>query len=186
MIQYPFVLVGVTGLKRSGKDTLVNFVKNHSQGIARVAFADPLKEEVAKALGVTVPFIEANKELFRPILQWWGTEWRRGQDQEYWLKKMGARLVELGRDMFRPRIVFITDVRFQDEADFVTNRAGIMVKIVNSRAPGADGHASERFAQSAVANVVISNEGSLEDLRLEALRLLSFLDDIWAERHKPV
>lgn len=53
-------LIGIAGLKTSGKDTTCRFVQNNAQGFSqRVAFADKLKIMAARALGLEGP----NEEL---------------------------------------------------------------------------------------------------------------------------
>lgn len=45
-------LVGIAGLKTSGKDTTFQFVQKHNEWAQRVAFADKLKIMAARALGL--------------------------------------------------------------------------------------------------------------------------------------
>lgn len=49
-------ILGFSGLKGSGKDTLAGYLVNE-HGYHRVAFGDALKEEVAQGFGVTVDFL---------------------------------------------------------------------------------------------------------------------------------
>src|SRR6185369_9164711 len=109
-------VIGISGKKQSGKDTLAKHIANLSTlPVTRLAFADALKEEVAKACGVAVQFVELNKEDFRPMLQWWGTDFRRKfNGDNYWVNKLLLKLNEYGND--KPEIVVIPDVRFQSEA----------------------------------------------------------------------
>ncbi|ALT58116.1 hypothetical protein FDG94_gp124 [Pseudomonas phage SM1] len=58
-------IVGLTGLPRSGKDTLANLmVARHSW--IRMAYAEPLYEEVAEAFGVTVVQLLSNEWKTQP------------------------------------------------------------------------------------------------------------------------
>ena len=67
------MIIGISGKKRSGKDTIFKLIKELN-GILplRAAFGDQIKEEVADITGVDVDHIEENKEHFRQMLQWWG------------------------------------------------------------------------------------------------------------------
>ena len=110
------MLIGISGKKRSGKDTVgamvVEWLNEHGFDAAQVAFADQLKEEVAKATGVNRRMQEMDKERWRPILQWWGVEFRRHYfGQDYWVSKMTQKLLAMDED-----VAVVTDVRFRDEA----------------------------------------------------------------------
>ena len=136
-------IFGITGKMKHGKDTFFSFVKELHPQVRRVAFADALKKEVADACDVTVDFINANKDVFRPVLQWWGTEFRRGlHGDDYWLRRMDDTLKLLPQGS----IVFVTDVRFLNEADYVTGVGGQIVRVVritDGPRHNVDAHASE-------------------------------------------
>lgn len=62
----------------------------------------------------------------RKALQYWGTEVRRNQDSEYWVKKC---IQSSYRQISEGKSVYITDVRFPNEADAVLNAFGNVVRI---------------------------------------------------------
>ena len=62
----------------------------------------------------------------RLALQYWGTEVRRSQDENYWVKKALDSAVTL---LARGRSVYVTDVRFANEADAVAELGGIAVRL---------------------------------------------------------
>lgn len=115
-------LIGLCGKKLSGKDTAYVQAadilrRDHKLRVGRVAFADPLKQEVSEITGFRVEFIEEHKKEFRSLLQVWGTEFRRQWNgSDYWINKM-SKIVEVAEDHFD--VLFITDVRFKNEADFI-------------------------------------------------------------------
>ena len=153
-------LIGLTGRKQSGKDTVCLLLGEFSRiPILRRAFADPLKKEAANALGVSLSEIEGNKELYRPALQWWGTEFRRRTDPQYWINKMPP--ISFGF------LTIVTDVRFQNEADYITNNGGVMVRVERpiERTEQTDRHASETQIDEMIVDHVIKNGGALADLR---------------------
>lgn len=49
----------------------------------------------------------------RTLLQWWGTEWRRYQDANYWVKAHRQRVSQLGAQGYQ--IVLVPDLRFPNE-----------------------------------------------------------------------
>jgi len=168
-------LIGLTGKAGSGKDTAADYlVATHN--FTKMAFADPLYEEVAGAFNVSVewmksrdtkevpsPLLTASKcddtgffdyliqfcesEGFDPdvttfsprwILQRWGTEYRRAQDDMYWLSKALARvdawleLVSAWSDLPHnttvlpapPIGIVFTDIRRENERQFIDAMGG--------------------------------------------------------------
>lgn len=163
-------IIGISGKKRSGKDTLASLIaKNSLKEVERIAFADSLKEELAKACGVTVETIENNKAQYRLGLQWWGTEFRRAQCRNYWLdrfrEKVNASTAEL---------IVVPDVRFHNEADLVRELGGKVIRVTRPLAD-EDRHASEIEMDSYNFDTVVHNNGTVEDLEAvaSALTILS-------------
>src|ERR1019366_10527846 len=59
----------------------------------------------------------------RALLQWWGTEFRRSINPDYWVQRLAKRLAEE-----KPEIALITDVRFLNEVQFC-RRYGEVIKV---------------------------------------------------------
>lgn len=57
------------------------------------------------------------------LLQWWGTEFRRAQDTDYWVKKWKAAINP------NAHIVITTDMRFLNEAAAIKSAGGITVQV---------------------------------------------------------
>lgn len=73
------------------------------------------------------------------LLQWWGTEYRRKYfGEDYWVKKL-AESIPANLD-----IAMVTDVRFLNEAQYITARAGYTVKIERLNADGTPYVAPDR------------------------------------------
>ena len=163
-------IIGLAGRKRSGKDTVFDMLSERPGcDVRRLAFADVVKQEVAVACGVGLSFIEAHKDTFRPILQWWGTEFKRELvRRDYWLEKVSCKLDELQRSEGSDNLtVVITDCRFPDEVELVRARKGFMA-LVKRHADGErnpDGHESETDLDESCFDAVIPNRGNLEELR---------------------
>jgi hypothetical protein len=109
----------------------------------------------------------------RWVLQRWGTEFRRSQDPDYWVRQVErwiGRRTGLGHTRF-----VITDVRMDNEAALVRRLGGRLVRVHRPFGPpmAADtaGHSSEAHA-SLAAHAVIHNDGSLDALRAEVVRVL--------------
>ena len=103
------------------------------------------KEEVIRfpqlfdfsALVDAYPFLERKcRDLtFRQLLQLWGTEYRRSEDHNYWVKKT----LDLAGNYDK---VVISDVRFENEADAIIEAGGEVIRINRSTNFNSD-HPSE-------------------------------------------
>ncbi|HKL27470.1 MAG TPA: hypothetical protein VJ910_14690 [Desulfuromonadales bacterium] len=112
----------------------------------------------------------------RRILQWWGTEYRRAQDPDYWTKAWDRKIAGLDLDR---TLILVDDVRFGNELDMIRTRDGLIVKIERPGFGGANSHSSETSLDGYAAwDGVIVNDGSLEDFRRKAEELIAgFLDE---------
>lgn len=166
-------IIGFVGKKKSGKDTALALLRElyPHQHFVRCAFADELKKEIARACGVTVEYIDQHKEVFRTILQWWGTEWRRrhsGNDNywiDVWEKKVNYIL------MVNPdSIIVTTDVRFLNEAKCIKDCGGKLIFILpEGKEMPVDSHSSETELQEIVPDAYVRNDfkAGLSVLRAE-------------------
>lgn len=176
-------IIGLSGPAGSGKNAAAEALRELGYSVA--SFAAPLRQEAwamrTAPLWERIRFILDNRapwraaaallvssraDIFgkptprnaRVLLQWWGTEYRRAQDPDYWIK-----LAE--RSMGADPIVF-ADVRFENEAAMIRKRSGIVVCVDRPRVgPLPDSHVSER---GVVPDVVILNDGTLDELRTVA------------------
>ena len=121
------LLIGIAGGKGEGKDTVAQIICNAFLfDSVRMAFADSLKQECADLLSLTVHEINASKQVFRPLLQWYGTEYRRQYNggESYWVDKLVEKV-----NLYDGKIVIIPDVRFPNEYEFIKANGGIMLKV---------------------------------------------------------
>jgi len=161
-------LVGLTGKKRSGKDAIFKILDQPK--VARAAFADNLKREIAHITGLPVWQVEEEKESLRLLLQAWGADFRRkffGED--YWIKAMDADLqnLEAGYDF---QTIIITDVRFPNEADYIKGQGGTIVRVVRGT-DSTDQHSSETAMDIYPVDYTINNCGTLDDLAVETNKI---------------
>jgi len=167
------MIIGISGKKRSGKDTVFSLINEITDGeirTVRTAFGDQIKREVAEVLGVEPSTIDAEKQYYRPLLQWWGTEFRRGYcGDNYWIDKMRWSASRF----YASEWLVITDVRFQNEAAMVKALNGVVVRV--DRATGLnDQHASETHMDDYEEfDYRINNSGTLDELHSEVVRVVS-------------
>lgn len=165
------LLIGLGHKKQSGKDTFAKFLKDHLSGYTwTTAFALPLKMQVAAACGISLEELEQNKAIFRPILQWWGTEFRRKyqKNDNYWINEMEKCYQEVSCKNF-----IITDCRFRNEATYIKAKGGILINV--RRTTGElDSHGSEcDLDQYEHWDYNVNNDGSLEELEKQAKYIAS-------------
>lgn len=162
-------IVGLTGLKGSGKDEVANII-SRNYGHVRVAFADPLKDVIKTIFGVTeeelTDRVKKEKVLDRwpycsprQLLQFIGTDMFRAYYPGVWVKAWQNRVMSIDAP------VVASDVRFVDEADLIRSMGGLIIRVVR---PGTknDGHISELSQEAIPADHVIMNDGTLYDLEL--------------------
>lgn len=148
------VALGVTGPARVGKDTISKLVKetleqSYNYRVAIMPLAGALKDECAETLGIHRSWFDdpKYKEHLRPLMQWWGTEYRRnealGGDDMYWCDFVAQKAQEADID-----ILIVSDVRFDNEALWVyeTFGDGLVLAIQSEDFKGTEhtSHASEQ------------------------------------------
>lgn len=155
------MLIGLHGKKQAGKDTVYARAAHLMDGVLpvdRVSFADLLYRSAAASLGVSVPDLGrwktdprvkvyvgdehgafvTHQQTIREYLQRYGTEAHRevfGTD--FWVNA-----VDLSNH--DGRIVMVTDVRFENEAQAVRRAGGYVFRVLGPDVGDEDDHASER------------------------------------------
>ena len=188
-------LIGLNGLKGSGKDTVFGLMcECHPElDIQREAFADRLKVYAARLLGFEMRDTAAHVQRMdeckngwmlmvknadgyllkcqtgRELLQRVGDQARQVFGEEFWIDQVLPKEVP-DEDYWSPDIIVITDVRYENEADRVHDLGG---EIWHVARPGleSDGHISEVPLPAGKIDVVIDNCGTKQDLK-DAIDLL--------------
>lgn len=176
-------LIGLTGKKQVGKDTAAEMLNeqfnNEGYKYCEFAFADALKTEVSLAIGAPLEVIKEQKEAFRPILQWWGTDFRRNMfGRQYWVQKVFEKMGWAAKNLKEDdKAVFvIKDVRFVEELQFIKRSGGVIIRIERDKDQlnlPLDTHASEVALDGVGVDYVVRNNGTFVDLSSE----LSFIVD---------
>ncbi len=195
------MILGLSGAKGSGKDTVAAYlVKTH--GFERKAFADPLKKSVAALFDIPFAMVDklkndesaftsiyqlspakdqyeaAGRELisqhdmtFRTFLQRYGTESHRDVfGEDFWVD------ITLPVQGYYPgRAIVVSDVRFPNEANRVTQLGGYNVRIFRDAVIPEESidplHKSEHFDFG--YDFTILNNGGLDDLAVSCEEILT-------------
>jgi predicted phosphohydrolase len=167
------IIIGLAGKKTTGKNTVATLItKGTRKWTFEVAFGSFVKQEVAVACGVTVDHINNNKEQFRTILQWWGTDFRRAGNSNYWVYKMDKLLASLYSEE-KAAVIIITDVRFQNEYDYIKSINGILIRVSRPLVHD-DTHLSETDLDKVHEwDSIILNTGTIKDLKKHVEELIT-------------
>lgn len=174
-------IIGITGLARSGKDTLADYLVN-DHGFIKLSFAAPIRAFVADITGFPLSAMEDGPEKELPLdwldgqtprhlMQTVGTEWGRNMiDRDLWIKVVEQKIRQARREGATG--VVVSDVRFDNEADFIHDwHGGAVVKVERRGAVKVGAHASENGVSAALVDVVVDNNGPLHNLRSWAAAL---------------
>jgi hypothetical protein len=176
-LMHTMQIVGLTGKAGAGKDTaaamLCEALQARGKRTKTMAFAEPIRAALM-AMGVPSSYIYERRlketeipgwgASYRKLAQTLGTEW--GCDQigkDLWVRLLADRLVEIGMVSRLPDVVVITDVRLQNEADWIKTRLGLLVHVVRPDVGEVRGHISEAGVQG--VDQMLRNDGDLQNLR---------------------
>jgi hypothetical protein len=190
------LVIGITGRKRSGKDTIGKYlIENY--GFIRIAYADALKEACKHIFGFSDEQVYGDdlKEVVdeywghspREILQKVGTELFREQlpilckniSNDVWIRSVERKIQNLHKKGHTKFV--ITDVRFPNELEFLSKINGKSWKVVRpslSKDSTAYVHASESMIDDFNCDREFFNDSTVDVLYshidMEMDKLISF------------
>ena len=180
------MILGIAGKMGAGKDTAADTLVNN-YGFLKVSMADALRKECAQALAyhecpkcapedirriinkgprVNV-YAKPTSPDARRLLQWWGTDFRRKDDPDYWVKRVEPILNHT-------LDVVIPDIRFENEAAMVKRHCGQVWLVTRPQTDtvGA-GHVSESLCNQYTAwHAIIDNNTDQKELENKVVRQL--------------
>lgn len=186
------LVIGLGHRMRSGKDTAANAITRAYPEVKRYGFADELKREVELAAfcagSMAKLFDDRRDELpewvkydenapvddplcpngkQRTLLQWWGGDYRRGEDPLYWIHKLSIRI---RKDA--PAIAIVSDLRYLNEFWWIKGAGGVTVNIVRVDMSSLSSHQSEHDLDGAPYNHMLAiPDGQVETLERAAVQL---------------
>lgn len=169
------VTLGITGPAFAGKTTICNMLKDcFPAQWHRVTFGygDALKIECSEATGLPLHLFYSDepaiKDLLRPLMQWWATEYRRNPvlngTYDYWVIKAKNRILETVADHDDIANFFfgLHDIRYDNEAAHVKSfgcmSTIIKVEPINCAKTVHTAHSSEKGIDPKYIDYVFIND----------------------------
>lgn len=159
-----YIDVGFMGLAGSGKDTAALALT--AVGWRKMAFADRLK-----SLALAFGWDGYKDPKGRRLLQDLGMA-ARNYNEDFWITNAEAHIDNISQYHCWKIPYVWTDVRFQNEADFVRKRRGIIIRIKKPEQISCDKHESELNQFAIPADYEVVNGGSIEELHQKILNIL--------------
>lgn len=197
------MFIGIHGIQSSGKDTICAMIKELYPDITEQwPFAEPVKEAAATFLGITVEQVEQWKNdssvriqvienrstvqqeihsdlTMRHVLRLIGHEGRRIFGEDIWLD---LNIGHEARNFHWDRIIVITDVRYNNEAERIRDMGGFVVHVNRPDVERAN-HGSEAGIREELIDYTINNDKGLEELNLAVRTMLADIQAARPGRH---
>lgn len=179
-------VIGLTGLKESGKDTVFQLIQEFLPHAKRYAFADRLKDcmyilnpyvridhnyhhyfQRLQDLVDNVGWDVAKKQAdVRTLLQVFGTEVVRDNIEDgLWARLVCEQITADHNTRAAKKLAVVTDVRFNNEAAQLRNRLDAHVWQITRPGKKGDGHRSEKGIDAHLVEMTLGNNSDLENLR---------------------
>jgi dephospho-CoA kinase len=160
--------IGFIGFAGAGKDTAALALTKRNW--VRVAFADRLKD-----LAINFGWNGQKDDRGRKLLQDLGMA-ARAYNEQFWINSAAAKIRQMESWWkVKPKCVW-TDIRFENEAEFVRNRGGIIIRIVKQNSNQSDFHESELNQLDIVADYLVVNSGTIEELHNKIYHIIDSHD----------
>lgn len=169
------MLYGLTGIKRSGKDTSADYICE-KYNFSKLSLADPLKEACRSLFNFTDDQLYGNsKDIVddfwkiapRTAFTYLGTDIFRNDvskviphiGDNFWVKSLESKIIAN-----KESNIVVADLRFQNEIDMIKSHNGIVIRVTR---PNIDilEHESE-INNHKLENIdyEVENNGSIEEL----------------------
>ena len=183
------MIIGITGKKFNGKDTVSDYIVSKYK-FTKIAYAEPLKEVCRNLFNFNDDQLYGNKKedidpfwniTPRHAFQFIGTDMIRnnanklisGINNNFWVKCLEKRILDLNSRGIKN--IIISDIRFINEADIVKHLNGKIIKVCRN-IDNNDTHISELEINNINEDILIENNGSLEELYSKIDTYLSSID----------
>ncbi len=165
------MIIGLIGKSQVGKTTASDYAIQEFDKLTKLSFATPLKDMLVRAGICSYHEVFEEKTWFsRSLLQLIGTNLIREQiDPNFWINKIKERITHLS---FAENTVIIDDIRFKNEAEFIRNSNGVLLRITRPSVNSVDKHRSETELDEIIPNTTIVNNGTLIEYKKNVLSVV--------------
>lgn len=167
------ILIGIHGKPRAGKDTIANRLVSQ-YGFVRYGPGDPVKRATAAMFDIDVGNLY-HDELKDTVNDYWGISYREmaqkvGKEssrdvfgEDFWMRHVEKKLKSLPKEV--PGLV-LADIRYANETVWVRQRGGMILFVERTNRPKSanEQHAAEQGLDPSLADVIIPNNGTVQDL----------------------
>ena len=164
------MIIGLCGFKGSGKSEAAKYIAENYK-FKRVNFKDALVEEVKERFPDLVlaiihtmdkvaydgtnawtfeSLVQKKPALMRALLQNYGTEVRRTDDKDYWVKQWIHKVKETKGN------IVTDDVRFYNELSALTEENGVLIRIINTDVTSGGSHSSEKEQEKFIEDFTVT------------------------------
>ena len=188
------MLVGVLGIKSSGKDTTADYMCTN-YNFNKLILAQPLKDACKVLFNFSDEQLYGNlKETIDPywktspriVLQYLGTDiFRRDINKimpnisgNFWVDLMISKYTEM-KNKDKNVLCVVSDVRFQNEIDKIHEQGGIVIKLIRPSLSNTDMHESEKNIETLDADYTIINDSTKDNLYM---KIDNIIDNIVQEK----
>lgn len=125
-------IIAISAPVGSGKTTLMDFFKRDGYHPLHAPIAETLKSEVCERFPLDRMFLDANKDVVRPLLVAWA-ELRRWQQLNYWIDQL-VRRIDYAESIREARVdlgefYYVDDVRYLNELTTIKGLGGYTVRL---------------------------------------------------------
>jgi len=172
-------IIGLHGAARSGKNTVARYLAELISDTGLIpeeaSFADPIKQATAAMFSIPVEYLY-DDDMKDKVDPYWGMTYREmaqgvGNESsrlvffsDIWVRNLEKRVLDNDGEN---KVMLITDIRFDNEAEWVLSNGGIVIRVRREEAEHKHhgSHASEAGIDDCLISFEIDNNGTLEELK---------------------
>lgn len=168
------ILIGLTGRARSGKSTAAEHLTS-TYLLEQYAFADPLRHGLMAIFNLDHTDFEGDRKEQplgwldrspRQLMQSMGTDWARNTvHSDVWVKLAEQNLDYITQSLGAVTGFVVSDVRFENEAEFIRQRGGTVINIFRPDTQAVNPHISEAGITANPADLTLTNYGTIEEFQ---------------------
>jgi hypothetical protein len=173
------MIIGLAGKAGSGKDLFAELIKKRLTSVENLAFAKPIKDAAKILFNFTDDqlYNYIKKEEIDPIwdksprqiFQLLGGMLRKDVHENFFIMNIKQKI-----ESSNANVIVITDVRFINELEFIRSIGGKIIKILRPNAITTEhcDDISEQGISNELADVIIINDGTIEEFEDKIMELL--------------